>query len=220
MESKEEEIFMKTKRLLFISCLAAGALIASPSFGKPAKKSAGTSQSKAKRVAPQTTQVMRNDRHNQNISSRTGSTRYYGGTRYTGTRYYAGRQYAGTRYYGGTRYYNGGGSYPYYGYYSGWPSSNWGYGTSRGYSPYSYYGSYPYSGYNNYYSYYTPTYGYNASMVAAVQRRLGQLGYYHGIVDGVIGPQTRGAIAAFESRNGLAVDGTISRPLLDTLGLA
>jgi peptidoglycan hydrolase-like protein with peptidoglycan-binding domain len=57
-------------------------------------------------------------------------------------------------------------------------------------------------------------------MVAAVQRRLRQLRYYHGVVDGVIGPQTRGAIAAFESRNGLAVDGTISRPLLDTLGLA
>ena len=90
-----------------------------------------------------------------------------------------------------------------------------------GYYPYSYYGGgYPYSGYNNYYSYYTPTYGYNASMVAAVQRRLGQLGYYHGVVDGVIGPQTRSAIAAFESRNGLAVDGTISRPLLDSLGLA
>jgi hypothetical protein len=222
---------MKTKRFLFISCLAAGALIASPSFGKPAKKSAGMSQSKAKRVAPQTTQVMRNDRHNQNISPRMGSTRYYGGTRYSGMRSYAGQQYAGTRYYGGsrnygnyygggTRYYYGGGSYPYYGYYSGWPSSNWGYGTSWGYSPYSYYGSYPYSGYNNNYSYYTPTYGYNASMVAAVQRRLGQLGYYHGMVDGVIGPQTSGAIAAFESRNGLAVDGTISRPLLDTLGLA
>jgi hypothetical protein len=95
-----------------------------------------------------------------------------------------------------------------------------GYGTSWGYSPYSYYGGYPYSGYTNNYSYYTPTYGYNASMVAAVQRRLGQLGYYHGMVDGVIGPQTSGAIAAFESRNGLAVDGTISRPLLNTLGLA
>src|SRR6266851_79824 len=193
---------MKTKRLLFISCLAAGALIASPSFGKPAKKSAGTSQSKA-RVAQHTTQVMRNDRHNQNISTRTGSTRYYGGTSYSGTRSYYGC-----------------GSYPYNGYYSGWPSSNWGYGTSWGSSPYSYYGGYPYSGYNNNYSYYTPTYGYNASMVAAVQRRLGQLGYYHGMVDGVIGPQTSGAIAAFESRNGLAVDGTISRPLLDTLGLA
>jgi hypothetical protein len=208
---------MKTKGLIFVSCLAAGALIASPAMGKPAKKS---SMSKSKRTAPQTTQVNRNYRHNQNISARTGSPRYYSGTRYSGTRSYAGRQYAGTRYYGGTRSYYGGGPYPYNGYYSGWPSSNWGYGTSWGYSPYSYYGGYPYSGYNNNYSYYTPTYGYNASMVAAVQRRLGQLGYYHGMVDGVIGPQTSGAIAAFESRNGLAVDGTISRPLLNTLGLA
>ena len=198
---------MKTKGLIFVSCLAAGALIASPAMGKPAKKS---SVSKSKRMAPQTTQVTRNYRHNQNISPRVGSTRYYGGTRYSGTRYYG----------GGTRYYYGGGSYPNYGYYSGGPYSNWGYGTYSGYYPYSYRGGYPYSGYNNYYSYYTPTYGYNASMVAAVQRRLGQLGYYHGVVDGVIGPQTRGAIAAFESRNGLAVDGTISRPLLDTLGLA
>jgi peptidoglycan hydrolase-like protein with peptidoglycan-binding domain len=58
-------------------------------------------------------------------------------------------------------------------------------------------------------------------MVAAVQRRLGQLGYYyHGVVGGVIGPQTRSAIAAFENRNGMAVDATISRPLLDSLGLA
>ena len=83
--------FIKTKRLLLIICLAAGALIASPSFSKPAKKSAGTSQSKA-RVAQQITQVMRNDRHNQNINRM-----------------------------GGPRYYYGGGSYPYYGYYSGWP---------------------------------------------------------------------------------------------------
>src|SRR4030095_7106202 len=90
----------------------------------------------------------------------------------------------------------------------------WGYGVSSGYYPYSYWGGYPYSGYNNlyrgynnYYSYYTPTSGYNASMVAAVQRRLGQLGYYHGVVDGVIGPQTRGAIAAFERRKGLAGGG-------------
>ena len=52
-------------------------------------------------------------------------------------------------------------------------------------------------------------------LCAAVQRRLGQLGYYHGVVDGVIGPQTRGAIASFET-----VDGSISRPLLDQFGLA
>ena len=90
---------------------------------------------------------------------------------------------------------------------------------TRGYYPCSYGGGYPHSGYTNY-SYYTPTYGYNTSMVAAAQWRLGQLGYYHGLVDGVIGPQTRGAIASFESRNGFAVDGSISRPLLDQLGLA
>jgi hypothetical protein len=239
-ESKEEEIFMKTKRLLFISCLAAGALIASPSFGKPAKKSAGMSHYKAKRVAPYTTQVMRNDHHNQNINRMGGmrSTRYYGtrsyaSRQYSGTHYYGGNRYAGTRYYGNTGYYGGS---PYY-YGNGWgngSSSVWPYVAASvapyvasslwapGYNryPYSYYGGYPYAGYNNNYSYYTPTHSYNGSMVAAVQRRLGELGYYHGVVDGVIGPQTRGAIAAFESRNGMAVDGTISRPLLDTLGLA
>lgn len=226
---------MKTKGLIFVSCLAAGALVASPAMAKPAKKS---SMSTSRRVAPQTTQVTR---HNQNISPRMGNTRYYG------TRSYASRQYTGTRYSGGTRhygngnyygggrrsYYGGGYAYPNYGYSSGWPYSNWGYATS-GYYPYSYYGGYPYSSYNNYYSYYggypygaysnnysyyTPSYSYNGSMVAAVQQRLGRLGYYRGAVDGVIGPQTRGAIAAFESRNGLAVDGTISRSLLNSLGL-
>ena len=148
---------MKPKGLIFVSCLAAGALMASPAMGKPAKKS---SESKTKRMAPQTTQVTR---HNQNISPRMGSTRYSDRNGYVGTRSYAGRQYSGTSYYGGTRYYNnyyGGGTryyygrgYPNYSYYSGWPSSTWGYGTSWGYYPYSYYGGYRYSGYNNYYSY-------------------------------------------------------------------
>jgi peptidoglycan hydrolase-like protein with peptidoglycan-binding domain len=95
-----------------------------------------------------------------------------------------------------------------------------GYSTSWGSYPYSYAGGYPYGGYNNSYSYHTPTYGYNSSMVAAVQRCLGGPSYYHGVADGVIGPQTRGAIANFESRNGMVVGGTISRPPLDTLGLA
>ena len=248
---------MKTKRLLFISCLAAGALIASPSFGKPAKKS-GTSQSKAKRVGPQTTQVTPGHRYQQNMSSRTGGTRYYSGTRYSGTRSYAGRQYSGTgyyngtpryrantgyygyganTYYGGNRYYYGGTPYYYgggWGSSSVWPyvaasaaSSFWGPGYGYGSYPYSYYGGYPYNysyygGYPNTYSYYGSGYGYGyaGSTVTAVQQRLGRLGYYHGVVDGVIGPQTRSAIAAFESRNGLAVDGAISRPLLNRLGLA
>jgi len=224
---------MKAKGLIFISCLAAGALIASPAFGKPAKKSEDASVSKPKRTSAQTThgtESHRNQQNRRNVSSRVRNTRYYAGTRYIGTRSYAGPQYTGTRYYGstpyyagnayygGTSYYYGGASYPYYSYYSGWPYSNWGYGTASGYYPYTYGSGYPsYS--NRYYSYYTPTYGYSTSLVAAVQRRLGQLGYYHGVVDGLIGPRTRDAIAAFESRNGLAVDGRISRPLLDTLRL-
>ena len=44
--------------------------------------------------------------------------------------------------------------------------------------------------------------------------------YYYGVIDGVMGPRTRAAVAAYESRHGLAVDGTISAPLLDRLGLA
>jgi hypothetical protein len=226
---------MKIKPLFLVSCLAAGALIASPAVGKPerkpAKKSTSASVSKSTRMAPRSTHVTPNYRYKQNTSSRMTGTRHNGGNRYgsarsynarqySGTNYYRGtRQYGASTYYGGTGYYYGGGSYPYYGYYSGWPYSSWGYGTSWGYYPYSYGGGYPYGYDNNYYSYYTPTYGYNASLVAAVQRRLGQLGYYHGVVDGVVGPRTRAAIAAFESRNGLAVDGRISRPLLHTLGL-
>jgi Putative peptidoglycan binding domain len=96
--------------------------------------------------------------------------------------------------------------YPYYGY--GYP----------------YYGSYPY-GYD--YSYYAPrttvyaTSGINDdATVAAVQRRLARGGYYHGSIDGVIGPGTRTAIRAFERNNRLPVDGIIDPQLLRTMGLA
>jgi hypothetical protein len=222
---------MKNKGLIFVSCLATAALIASPAMGKPAKKS---SMVKSQQMAPQTKQM---GHHNQKMNTRMSNARYVTGSS-------AGRQHTGTRYYGGKRYYSNGNYYagsPYY-YGNGWgygSSSVWpyvaasvapyvvsswgarGYGYGYPYSGYnnSYYGGYPYGTYNNY-SYYTPRYSYNGSTVAAVQQRLGRLGYYHGTVDGVIGPQTRGAIAAFERRNGLAVDGTISGSLLNSLGLS
>src|SRR6266496_553219 len=193
---------MKTKRLGLISCFAAAALIASPALGemhKMHKKSAATSMSKPQRMAARSTQVTPAYRHG--TSSHMGTGDYYAGSRY-------GTSYDG--YYGGNRsYYGGGFGYPVYGSYSYWP-----YGYS-GYYPYSYYRGDPYS-----YSYHQPAYGYDAGTVAAVQRRMGELGYYHGIVDGVMGPRTRTAIAAYESRHGLVVDGTISAPLLDRLGLA
>ena len=97
--------------------------------------------------------------------------------------------------------------YPYYGY-------DYGYG-------YPYYGAYPYG-----YGYYTPRYtAYDRGItddatVAAVQRRLARGGYYHGSIDGVIGPGTRAAIRAFERNNGLAVDGVIDGQLLRRMGLA
>lgn len=96
------------------------------------------------------------------------------------------------------------------------------YGYGYGYSPY--YRSYPY-GYG--YGYYGPrttvyaTNGYtDDATVAAVQRRLARGGYYHGSIDGVIGPSTRVAVRAFERNNGLPVDGVIDRQLLRTMGLS
>ncbi len=111
---------MKTKGSIFISCLAAGALMASPALGKPEKKSGDASTSKPKRMAPHTTQVTPSYRYHQNrMSSRTANTRYYAAPRYNGTRSYASRQYSGTRYYGATPYYGGKAYYGGTGYYYG-----------------------------------------------------------------------------------------------------
>ena len=100
--------------------------------------------------------------------------------------------------------------------------SNVFFGIGLGY-PYGYpYGSYPYG-----YGYYGPRTTVYASSginddatVAAVQRRLARGGYYHGSIDGVIGPATRVAIRSFERNNGLPIDGVIDPQLLRTMGLA
>jgi hypothetical protein len=194
------------------------------------KKSANRSASKPQKVSARTTQMTPRAGHatrqmtptyTRSTQPRfTGTRQHTGSRQYTGTRYYGGTRYAGTRYYGNTGYYGnpryyssgGGWGYPYYGY-SAWPSG-------YSYGPSSYYSSYPYSYDAHNYSYYTGASAYDGSMVAAVQGRLAELGYYPGVVDGVMGPQTRAAIAAFESRHGLAVDGRISGPLLNRLGLA
>jgi len=108
------------------------------------------------------------------------------------------------------------------------PRSNFNFGIGLGYPYYGYNYGYPYYGAYPYgYGYYAPrTTVYATSSinddatVAAVQRRLARGGYYHGSVDGVIGPGTRSAIRAFERNNGLPVDGLIDRHLLRTMGLA
>jgi peptidoglycan hydrolase-like protein with peptidoglycan-binding domain len=52
-----------------------------------------------------------------------------------------------------------------------------------------------------------------------VQTVLQQQGYYEGPIDGVVGPGTQAAIAAYQQANGLRVTGTITRGLLVDLGV-
>jgi hypothetical protein len=79
---------------------------------------------------------------------------------------------------------------------------------------------YPY-GYYPYTAYYNGTAAYDAggSVVVQVQERLARTGYYHGAVDGEIGPRTHAAIRRYERSHGLHVDGEISEELLVTMGL-
>lgn len=76
-------------------------------------------------------------------------------------------------------------------------------------------------GYN--YPYDGPIYGYNDltpdQVIVNVQAQLQRDGYYAGPVDGLLGPMTRRAIAAFQADNGLAVTSAIDEPTLATLGL-
>ncbi len=75
--------------------------------------------------------------------------------------------------------------------------------------------SYPYDG---------PIYGAASltpnQIVVSVQQQLQAGGYYNGPVDGVLGSQTRYAIAAFQADHGLAVTSAVDEPTLSSLGLS
>ena len=85
---------------------------------------------------------------------------------------------------------------------------------------------FPAWGYNPsaYYPWDGPIYGYNRmppdQVIANVQSALQQQGYYRGEVDGLIGPQTRGAIADYQRDHGLYTTSTIDQPTLQSLGIA
>lgn len=78
--------------------------------------------------------------------------------------------------------------------------------------PYSYY-PYDYYGDNDY------GYG-DVRLVIEVQRRLARAGYYHGAIDGIVGPETRRAIRAYERDHKMPAYGVIDRQLRRTLGLS
>ena len=56
-------------------------------------------------------------------------------------------------------------------------------------------------------------------IIEDVQLALQQQGYYAGLIDGLLRPQTRGALAAFQSDHGLAITSAVDRPTSQTLGL-
>ena len=107
-----------------------------------------------------------------------------------------------------------------------------------GYGGYPYYGPYGYGPYPYDYPYYPPyPYPYPASPAAysntvtpsapsatstvdaatvrAIQVELQRAGYEVGTADGRLGPRTKAAIHQYEQKNGLPVDGSASRSLLD-----
>src|SRR5437773_1894953 len=77
---------------------------------------------------------------------------------------------------------------------------------------------------NAYYAWDGPIYAYNNlppdQVIANVQAALRQQGYYHGEVDGLIGPLTRGAIANYQRDCGLYTTSTLDHPTLESLGMA
>jgi hypothetical protein len=117
--------------------------------------------------------------------------------------WYGGHWYGG-HWYGDGYWYSG----PYYG---------WGYPYGLGYYNYDYYGD-PYS--------YTGDQTSNnvtaslESTVVAVQRKLAQLGYYHGRIDGIDGPETQKAIRWFQSTDKIAITGQINDQTLKALQIS
>jgi hypothetical protein len=180
---------MNAKLTLFLSCFAAVTLTASAVSAAP-----------------------HGGGHFKSIPPRGGHTFSRGGSTFSGGTSGAYRNWSGRNWSGDWRHHHrfsndrfifiGGFGYPFYGY------------PSYGYYPYDYYGYdygyYPYGYDYNYYGGSAYGYGYSdqgygnsdryrgGSSVAQLQRRLARAGYYRGAIDGIMGPETRRAIRAYE----------------------
>ena len=84
-------------------------------------------------------------------------------------------------------------------------------------------------GYYGPYSYYEPAYSENVyepadyaqddygNAIGDVQSVLAQKGYYHGQIDGRMGPATRSAVRQYQRNHGLQVTGNIDQGIIDAL---
>ena len=101
----------------------------------------------------------------------------------------------------------------------------WGGGPFWGWDGDASWDDYPYYGYDDYndgdYSDAQPSeMARYQQTVVAVQQELKKLGYYHGQIDGIVGPQTRKAISWFQSVDKLSVSGRIDNPTLKALQIS
>lgn len=62
-----------------------------------------------------------------------------------------------------------------------------------------------------------PVPGLDPTFVRSVQIELVERGYYHGEIDGIVGPGTRSAVERFQTDAGLVVNGAIDQRLLEEL---
>jgi hypothetical protein len=97
-----------------------------------------------------------------------------------------------------------------------------------GFYPWGYgWGGYPYGAYSYYDDGYAPDEysqseydnGSGDSSVTQVQAALARAGYYHGAIDGSVGPATRNALRRFQRDRGLEATGQIDRPVIAALRL-
>jgi hypothetical protein len=179
--------------------------------GRTKQGKANIAQAKSKPIKPQHFNVSK-----QPNTAKAPPVKFQQGRRIQGSQNWQGRQYAAFR-----------------NYKSEWHDQNWWHSHHNRIvfvfgAPYFWNAGYWYPawGYspNAYYAWDGPIYAYNnlppGQVIANVQASLQQQGYYHGDVDGLIGPLTRGAIADYQRDHGLYVTSAIDEPTLQSLGMA
>jgi hypothetical protein len=178
--------------------------------GKTKQGKANVSQAKSKPVKPQHFNIPK-----QPNTAKAPPVKFQQGRRIEGSQNWQGKQYTVFR-----------------NYKSEWHDQNWWHSHHNRIvfvfgAPYFWNAGYwfPAWGYNPnaYYAWDGPIYAANNlppdQVIANVQSALQQQGYYHGDVDGLIGPLTRAAIADYQRDRGLYVTSAIDQPTLQSLGM-
>ena len=172
---------MNKQTILLLSSLAAVALAVPPAMAEPRGGAGGHSGGAPARGAPA-------------MARSAGGFRQGGFNRWNGNRSSGDWRHRG--HFRNRDFFFGGFGYPFfypygYSYFDYYPSDYYGYGYYPNGNDYDYYNE--------------PGYGYDygdryrgGSSVVALQRQLARAGYYHGAIDGVMGPATRRAMRAYE----------------------